>query len=233
MNDSQKLSHVIDMAAAANFVEAKLSTLGQRLTGNRAPAPPAGQRGTVPAVPTEAEADRPYHRAGIGGVLNPKVILSISEKYGVKIKESEEKDLVRIQKKENELTKIIRGLGFDGIAEERKKAKARLARGKGSAADAAMDKNSLFEARRAAKRQRTALRDSATKTLVSIGKRIEAAARTELPQVEAEAKRLGIDPAQVPLVRDTALACWLPSVAAAVGGCSPREFLRKNFGFKL
>ena len=237
MNDSAKLNMAINAKAAQTFVQNKLSTFGQRIGIKAKPTAPLPTN-TAPVATAQSSASDPRPYAAwterFGSNLNPKTYAEIYNRRGnpTVIEPDERKALKKIQQRDDQLSKQVQGLTWTKIASAKKESAARLKRGRGSAVDASFEKGNLQEVRKATKRERHALRESAAPILIRIAQRIEALARQTLPVLESEAARLGIEPGATPLVRTVAAACWKPSVSAAFGTQSPKVVLR-GFGLKL
>lgn len=205
-----------------------VSTLRDRLVGPGRMG--AQKQEALPSRPGPAHSERPYWDGHSAVFLPPPGIFAEvlrCSKNPDLIEASERKHLREIQAQIDRLNREIHQLSVDGIRTAARSARARLAKGHGTRADAEFDAQNLIAGRKAMKRQRQEKIESARATLVLIAQRIEQCGRQVLPQVEAEANRLGIAPFHVPLVRGVAAACWTPSLCAATTIIPPRAFLRQ------
>ena len=190
---------------------------------------------TVPAVSTEATAERPYYsRDGSQAFPGREIFSDIYRRAEQpSITPEQKKSLLRIQKRIEKLDSTLKNLTFDAISRAEREAKDRLRRGKGSTTDAWFEKRDLRMVREATKKELNKAEDDARPILTKIGKEIERLARLALPQVEAEAAKLRIPPQQVPVVVEIGKACWMPSTLAIQNPIgTPKRWL-KQVGIKL
>ena len=141
----------------------------------------------------------------------------------------------QLQKRNKQIRKIwteIQKCLAEKFTERRDESRRRIAQGKGSKADVEFSKGEFLKGRKMLNKQMDEKKKAARPLLVEVAKRVEARARIILPRVEADSARLGVPPAQSPVARGIAMACWAPSELAKSTVDSPGRFL-KRLGIKL
>lgn len=191
------------------------------------PVPPEGQSrpyfvGTFASAPPREQVVEVLGAAGL-----------TAESMAELITPGERKWLRKMQAKINEANDQMRGLDVDGIRHAARLARHRLEKGKGSVADASFDKGNLVQARKQLRKQKDTLIAECRPTLVEIAERIQQAARKALPIFEAEAARLRINPALLPMVQAAAWLSYRPVEAARTALLSPKTWLKHHFGIRL
>jgi hypothetical protein len=126
----------------------------------------------------------------------------------------------------------LKGFSAEKLTARRIKAKRNISAGRGTQADVEFNRGNFSQARKMLVKQLQTKLASARPLLEIVAKRVEDRARRVLPQVEADAVRLGIRPVQSPVVAGIASACWAPSILARETIEFPARFLAR-LGIKL